>query len=308
MNKAKVLIIFVAILLSGCASNKVTESVVAFGKQTEKATTAYSNILSSYYKNRSDKVKQDTIERRVDFLLSVECSTAIFDDSVNPASCDFKSVTPSPNLVTELKSDQLKLLAKALSEYASSLALLAGDFSEGDTALLNSLTETGAAIINLDKAVSGLNNSESSLAEEELNTVTNVVAKVTSAGLKFQREKALLELIEESDVLVQSATATLSASMQDLRSVIVADSAQELNKALRNYSKQIKTRAKLEKPYKQVEEAIETHRANLALQDPFAKIGEVHAELREAAAKGLTLKELRALIAKIIDVANSIKA
>lgn len=301
-----ILVIGAVLTLNACASMKAQNSAKAFGTQAKGATESFESELSSYYSERAKTEKEDALERRVELVLSDECITAIIDPSVRPSLCNFNPVTPS-DLPPGLESTNVRVLSTALFGYGTALAALAGDFSEGEAALLENLTTTGASLKALDVAIRSFDDDEGSLEDDEINAFAGVISSIFNAQSEAKREKELLRLIAATDPMVQEATSLLSQSMLALRGIKATQSGNALNQAMQAYSTAIASGGDLEIPYANVEKAVSSHREALRVNDAFAALGQAHAKLREVVQSGFQSEDYQSFIAAIIEVKTSIE-
>ncbi|MEO0487343.1 MAG: hypothetical protein AAF092_15665 [Pseudomonadota bacterium] len=308
VNTKHIAVLCACTLISACASDRVTKSATTFGTQATQASGAYEKLLDEYYAQRLKDERAGILKERIEFTLAPDCGVALADMTIASSACKITPVREPSNLGTKLKSDNLRALAKALASYGTALATLAGDFKDEDEALLESYTKAGAAFLDLDKAVADAKGKDGSIEADKLNSAVAILADISSATFQFKRERELLDLIETSNDAVGDAVALLSESMRRIRGERASSSLKALNKAFDDYDDATKTNKNLSKPLSDLEKALVEHRTEINLGDPFAKLGEAHNTLANAAKSGMTRRDYVVVLERLVAIAKDIDA
>jgi hypothetical protein len=301
-----------ALIASGCVNPTFRESTAKFGELTKTTVAAQNEQLTAVIAAEQDRLRVELAAERAELVPNQDCAQAVSP----PAGAE----TPVCTLgrrergggVTPIEQppryDHILALNAALSDYASSLATLAGDFSANEARFTAAVTGVATSIGGLDRTIRTVTNKPDDGLTPKLTAVGNLVARLGNLYFAYQRNRVLTQIIINGDAFVQNAVRLLAGTDRSLRLYTrnellsqIYDAQNNLRRALANHGTDAEVRAAQDVLYQRIAvynlQAVDVRR--------FAAIGTAHAQLKHAAEHGLTPAELRQAIETLIQLASA---
>jgi len=297
-------------ILAGCASDKLVQSTAAFGTATSNAVNSQQEELSIYRTSKLEEAKSLYASRQISIGISDTCVEALAAEKPNETIklCNVIPREEIPDFVPVYEPTTIPKLATALKNYADALVLLSGDFKSDEEKLLVALTGIASNIKTLDLTLAEFNNdSGGELDNDRVDAIVALVATAANASFQIQRDKVLVDLLQESDPLVQETTKTLSLAMEEIKLLRNATTFQALNDAVAEHENARITVSgkKLRAINDTVFERLSEFKQAILISNPYPAIGTAHTQLVSASKSNFSIKENSRFIKTLISLVES---
>jgi hypothetical protein len=300
-------VLALALSLSACVGSTFTNSVSKFSEVTRDSVERQSDALETIASDERERVATELAEDQVVLRVPAACLAQAIDPDA-PA-CVVERFDGQP-LEQPSEFRHILALGDALVEYSDNLALLSSDSSEDRANFKRALIEAASAASGLDGALREALHAEGQTVDpSKASALASIVGDLGGLYLQHRRTRALKSIIVETDPVVQRAAALLAEahSMERLYDYpgLVAD-VRRKSTALRRLQANGGSQADWRQAQDELFAAVGTLNRTTQAPNIMAAIGKAHGGLRQAAESGATAEDMKAAVAAILEVAESV--
>ena len=296
-----------ALAVSGCVGNTFTNSVSQFSEVTRESVEKQSNTLASIAADERERVATELAEDQAVLIIPGACLA----QAVNPDApkCEVERKDGKP-LEKPSEFRHILALGEALVEYSDNLAILASDSSEDRANFKRALIEAASAASGLDGAVrEALQVEGQTVDPSKASALAAIVGDLGGLYLQAKRTRALKSIIVETDPVVQRATALLAQAHSMERLYYFPGLVEDVRRKS-NTLRRLEAVGGSQAEWRSAQDAFfaAVDKLNQSTQAPniMEAIGKAHGGLRVAAESGASAEDMKAAIAAVLEVTESV--